>query len=188
MRLWGTDMKKNTRIALWIVVAIAIIAGFVWWQMWQLGRGLRTIHADEAQEVLLSALSAEVLAPDLGENGQSPSGSGPLLDQRRENPALTHQRYLLVMTWVHASQIFKAVDNWSAFEGKILSSNSLTNIPTETRVDGWTVPYCIWVEPSQVVFMSSGGTGATDCNTLRQTVQEASALHGHEKCNRDNLL
>jgi hypothetical protein len=120
-------MRKRTRVILWIVIAILILAGFVWWQMWLLGRGLRTVHADNAQEVLLSAMSAEVLAPDVGGNGQQPNTPGPLLDQYRKDPDLIHQRYLLVMTWVHASQIYKTTD-WSASNGKMFGSDALRNI------------------------------------------------------------
>lgn len=166
-------MRKRTRVALGIVLAVFIVAGFVWWQVWQLGHGLRTIDADKAQEVLLSALSAEVFAPGVGVEGQRAVGAKPLLDQ---DPSVTHRRYALVMTWVHASQIFEAVGNWPVFEGKMVRSDSLTGVPAETRVDGWMSPYCIWIEPRQVVFMSSGGTGVLDCATLREPAQEATAL------------
>ena len=94
-------MKKRTRITLWIVIAVLIVAGFVWWQLWQLGRGLRTFHAENTQDVLLSAMSAEVLAPNVG-NRQQPAGSEPLLDQYRKNSELSHQRSLLVITWANS--------------------------------------------------------------------------------------
>jgi hypothetical protein len=181
-------MKETTRVALWMVIGLLIVAGFVWWQMWQLGRGLRTIHVDNAQEVLLSAMSAEVLAPDVWGNGQQPGTSGPLLDQYRKDPALTRQRYLLVMTWVHASQIYKATD-WSASDGKMLGSDTLTNIPSESRVDGWHNPFCMWVEQKKVAFISSGGNGAPDCSVLRQAAERVvAASHDARLTRAGNLL
>jgi hypothetical protein len=181
-------MKKKTRIILWIVIAILILAAFVWWQMWQLGRGLRTVHADNAQEVLLSAMSPEVLAPDVDGGDQQSRASRPLLDQYRKDPNLTHQRYLLVMTWVHASQIYKATD-WSAFDGKMLGSDTLTNVPSDSRVDGWNNPFCMWVGQKQVVFISSGGNGVPDCNVVQQIAGEAVAASHDAKLTRaGNLL
>src|ERR1700733_3651040 len=180
-------MKKTTRVVLWIVIGLLIIAGFIWWQMWQLGRGLRTIHADNAQEVLLSAMSAEVLAPDVGGDRQQPNTSGPLLDQYRKDPNLTHQRYLLVMTWVHASQIHKTTD-WSASNGKMLGSDTLTNVPSESRVDGWHNPFCISVGQKQVVFISSGGNGTPNCNLLQHTAGEAAAGSHDAKLTRAGNL
>jgi cell division septal protein FtsQ len=36
-------MKKKARVLFWIVIAIAVVAGFVYWQYYKLGKGLRTI-------------------------------------------------------------------------------------------------------------------------------------------------
>jgi len=36
-------MKKKARVLFWIVIAIAVVAGFVYWQYAKLGQGLRTI-------------------------------------------------------------------------------------------------------------------------------------------------
>jgi hypothetical protein len=181
-------MNKKLRIVLWIVIAILIVAGFVWWQMWQLGRGLRTTHAENAQEVLLSAMSSEVLAPGVVGNRQQAGASGPLLDQYTKDPNLTHQQYLLVMTWLHASQLFKATD-WSALEGKLLGSDTLTNVPSESRADGWHSPFCIWVEQKQVAFISGGGNGTPDCSVLQQTAGEAVATSRDARLSRvGNLL
>ena len=164
-------MNRKMRIVLWVVIAVLIIAGFVWWQMWQLGRGLRTIHAENAQEVLFSAMSSQVLAPDVAGSGQQAGASLPLLDQ---DTNITHQRYLLVTTWLHASQIYKTTD-WSAFDGKMLDSSTMADIPSEARVDGWRSPFCIWVGRKQVALMSSDGKGFPDCRALRQTAERAMA-------------
>ncbi len=37
-------MKKGTKPLLWIVGVIAAIAGFLWWQFYELGEGLRTMR------------------------------------------------------------------------------------------------------------------------------------------------
>jgi hypothetical protein len=180
-------MKKRTRLICWIVIAIAAIAGIVCWQMYSLGKGLRTMQVDAAREVLVGALSAEVLAP--GVDGNAPSSPEPLLEQYRKNPTLTHQRYLLVMTWVHASQIFKAVGNNPPSEGVMVSSASVTNVPPEDRVDGWGNPYCLLAESKQMTFLSSAGNGVLDCEKLRKSAQQAALRATDSRLTKEgNLL
>lgn len=41
-KVGGNSMKKGARVVLWIVIAIAVVAGIVSWQMYKLGKGLRT--------------------------------------------------------------------------------------------------------------------------------------------------
>jgi hypothetical protein len=71
----------------------------------------------------------------------------------------------------------------------MLGSDTLTNIPSESRVDGWHNPFCISVGLKQVVFISSGGDGVQDCNQLQQTAGEAAAAsHDARLTKAGNLL
>ncbi len=165
-------MSRRTRVICWIVLASAIVAGIVWWQLAKLSRGLQTMPAGGAGEILVDALSAEVLAS--GVDGSQPSalGTKPLLDQYHENPALAHRRYLLVMTWVHASQIFKTLGPNPRFAGQMLSSAAVEEVPQKERIDGWGKPYCIFADAGRMTFLSSGGNDALNCETLRQTAMQ----------------
>lgn len=164
-------MKRRKRLVFWILIAIAAIAAIVCWQMYKLGKGLRTIEAGAAREVLVGALSAQFVAPAV--NGNVPNGPEPLLEQYRTNPALTHQRYLFAMTWTHASQVFKAISNNPPSEGVMESSAYLTDVLPEDRIDGWGNPYCFLVESKRMTFLSSGGKGVLNCEKLRKTAQQA---------------
>ena len=183
-------MTNIKRVALWIIVALLLIACFAWWQMSQLGRGLRTIHAATSEEVLSNAISAEVLASKLrGGDGQSSAASKSLLDQYMEDPRSIHQRYLMITTWLHASQIITSIHDWSTFEGKMIDSEMLTNLSSDTRVDGWGVPFCIWVGQKQLVFISSGGTRVPPCGVLEQTARKAATSSKDSKLTTiENLL
>ncbi len=111
-------MTRRTRLVGWIIILVAVVAGIVWWQYAKLGRGLRTMPAGTAGEVLISSLSKQVLAPGVDGPAQD---AGPLLDQYRKNPELIRQRYRLVMTWVHASKIFKAIGQNPSFNNEMVS-------------------------------------------------------------------
>jgi cell division septal protein FtsQ len=39
----SNSMKKRARVIFWIVITLAVIAGLVYWQMYKLSKGLRTI-------------------------------------------------------------------------------------------------------------------------------------------------
>src|SRR5437660_12315742 len=117
-------MTGRTRLVFWIVTIIALVAGFLYWQMSRLSKGLRTMPMRGATEVLVGSLSAKVLAPDLVTDV-----SKPVLDQYRSDPAAAHQQYVLVMTWLHASKIFKGTGISARSERLILSSSSLTGGP-----------------------------------------------------------
>jgi hypothetical protein len=108
-------------------------------------------------------------------NGGAPHESEPLLEQYRTNPTLTHQRYLLVMTWMHAGQMFRAVGDNPPSEGVMVNSASVMNVPPEDRVDGWGNPYCVLAESKRVTFLSSGGKGVLNCEMLQQTAQLAAS-------------
>jgi hypothetical protein len=169
-------MNKHLRIFLWVLALIVIIAGFFLWQRQQLGKSLRTVHAENAEDMLMSGMSSVVLAPDLG-SGQQAIISEALLSQYQKDPNLIHQKFLLVTTWLHASQIQKAT-NWSSYR-RMLDSETLSNIPESLRVDGWNNPFCIWVEPKQVVFISSGGKGTLECKALTKIASQ-SAISSHD--------
>jgi hypothetical protein len=165
-------MKRRARLISWILVGIASIVGIIWWQNYELGKGLRTMRMDRAGEVLTAALSTQVLAT--GADGSDLNATGPLLEQYRKDPTLTHKRYLLVTTWVHASQMFKAIDNSPLSEGAIVSSESVGSVPPEDRVDGWGNPYCLLVGPKRVTFLSGGG-GGLKCDNLRSIAEQAAS-------------
>jgi len=179
-------MKRRARLSLWILIAVAAIAGLVYWQMHKLGEGLKTMQMDGAREVLVGTLSAQVLAP--GVDGNAANASGPLLEQYRKDPAVTHQRYLLVMTWIHASHIFKAIENNPLSEEVTASSASLTNVPLEDRVDGWGNPYCFLAESKRMTFLSSGGNGVLNCEKLRQTAHEAASKATDSRLTKEGHL
>jgi hypothetical protein len=179
-------MTKRTRLVGLIVILVIVVAGIVWWQYAKLGRGLRTMPAGTAGEVLISSLSKEVLAPGVDGTAQ---GAGPLLDQYRKNPELIRQRYRLVMTWVHASKIFKAIGQDPSFKDEMVSSASLPKIPAADRADGWGNPYCIFAGPDEMTFLSSGGDAALNCESLRQTAEQAATTSTDSRLTKDgNLL
>jgi len=182
-------MTRRTRLVGWIVILVAVVAGIVWWQYAKLGRGLRTMPAGTAGEVLISSLSKEVLAPGVDGTISQSSPHGPLLDQYRKNPEVVRQRYRLVMTWVHASRIFKAIGQDPSFKDKMVSSASLPSIPAADRADGWGNPYCIFAGPDQMTFLSSGGDAALNCDSLRQTAEQAASVSKDSRLTKDgNLL
>jgi len=179
-------MKKSARSISWILIGIAATVGIVWWQNYELGKGLRTIRMDGAGEVLTGALSTQVLAP--GIDGSDANATGPLLEQYRKDSTLSHKRYLLVMTWVHASQMFKAIDNNPSSEGVIVSSTSVSNVPPEDRVDGWGNPYCLLAESKHVTFLSSGGSGVIRCDNLRRTAEQAASRATDSRLSKEGDL
>lgn len=142
--------------------------------------------AGTAGEVLISSLSKEVLAPGVDGPVQD---AGPLLDQYRKNPELIRQRYRLVMTWVHASKIFKAIGPNPSFAGEMVSSASLSSLPAADRTDGWGNPYCVFASADQTTFLSSGGNAALNCESLRQTAEQAASTSTDSRLTKDgNLL
>jgi hypothetical protein len=93
------------------------------------------------------------------------------------------------MTWVNASKIFKAVGQNPPSEGEMLSSTSLSSVPAANRVDGWGNSYCILSGTDQMTFLSSGGNAAPNCQSLRQTAEEAASKSTDSRLTRDgNLL
>lgn len=173
-------MTRRTRLVFWVVTIIALVAGFLYWQMSRLSRGLRTMPMRGATEVLVGSLSAKVLAPDLVRDV-----SRPLLDQYRDDPALAHQQYILVMTWLHASKIFKSTGINPRSEGLMMSSSSLTSVPQEDRVDGWGNPYCILADSRRMTFLSSGGNGTLSCADLGHTAEQAASRATDSRLTRD---
>jgi hypothetical protein len=156
-------MKRTRRLVSWISIAIALVAGFVYWEISSLSAALRTMPVGGAKGALVVAtLSAQVLGTGLNE---------PLSEQLLTSPAYTHQRSDLVATWIHASKIFKSLRNRPPPDGVMLSSASLTNLPVENRVDAWGNPYCLITEPKQMIFLSSAGKGVLNCEEMRQAAQ-----------------
>ena len=181
-------MTRRTRVVGWIVILVAVVAGIVWWQYAKLGRGLRTMPAGTAGDVLISSLSKEVLAPGVDGTISQSSLQEPLLDQYRKNPEVIRQRYRLVMTWVHARRIFKAIGQDPSFKDEMVSSASLLSIPAADRADGWGNPYCIFAGPDQMTFLSSGGDAALNCESLRQTAEQAATTSTDSRLTKDGSL
>ena len=173
-------MTRRARLVFWIVTIIVLVAGFLYWQMSRLSRGLRTMPMQEATEVLVGSLSAKVLAPDLVRDQ-----SKPLLDQYRSDPTLAHQQYVLVMTWLHASKIFKSTGINPRSEGLMLSSSSLAGVPQEDRVDGWGNPYCILADSKRMTFLSSGGNSALRCADLGHVAERAASRATDSRLTRE---
>jgi len=181
-------MTTRTRVICWILIIVAAVAGIVWWQMARLRKGLRTMPADNAREILVAALSAQVLATGVDGTQQMGQEPEPLLDQHQKNPGLVHRRYLLVLTWVHASQIFKAIGHNPQIEGKMVSSGTIPGIPQQERVDGWGRPYCILAGPDRVTFLSGGGNAALNCESLLQTAVQAASRSTDSRLTKDGDL
>jgi len=139
-----------------------------------------------AGEVLVAAMSGQVLGPSIA--GNAPNEQGTVLDEYRKNPALTHQRYLLVMTWTHSSHMFKAIENNPPSEGIMASSASLTNVPAEDRVDGWGTPYCFLADSRRVTFLSSGGKEMLKCESLRRAAEQAASTATDSRLNKEGDL
>jgi hypothetical protein len=160
-------MKRTTRLICSIAIAIALIAGFVYWEKASLSAALRTMPVGGARGALVvDTLSAQVLGAGLNE---------PVSDQLVRSPAYARQRYALVTTWIHASKIFKSLNNNPPPEGVMLSSASLTNLSAENRVDAWGNPYCLVTEHKQMIFLSSAGKGVLNCEEMRETAQQAAS-------------
>ena len=136
-----------------------------------------------ATEVLVGSLSAKVLAPDLIRDV-----SRPVLDQYRNDPALAHQQYVLVMTWLHASKIFKSATINPQTEEVMISSASLADVPQEDRVDGWGNPYCVLAGSRRMTFLSSGGNGVLTCKNERHSAEQAASKASDSRLTKEGDL
>ena len=143
---------------------------------------------DDTTELLVGTLSTQVLAPGVDGTVSQSIAREPLLDQYRKNPEAIRQRYRLVMTWVHASKIFKAIGQNLTFKDEMVSSASLSNIPVADRADGWGNPYCIFADTDQMVFLSSGGDTALNCESLRQTAKHAASTSRDSRLTKDGEI
>jgi len=163
-------MKKRKRL-IWLGLSIlAAAVAFVCWSRHRLSELLKTMPVEGAAEVLIGALSPQVLAPDLVGNANS---SAPLIDQYRENPAAARQRYLLVTTWVHAREMFNVLGKSSFSAMTMVNSTLLSSVPPEDRLDGWGNPYCVLSDREWIAFLSSGGNGSLSCEQLLVTAKQA---------------
>jgi hypothetical protein len=181
-------MTKTRRLVYGIAIAIFAVAGFVWWQVRELGNRIDSMPVGNVGEILVGALSSEVLSPGLPGSMSRANGTEPILDEYQKNPALTHQRYLLVITWQHASQMFKAVGDKPIVKEQMISSDLLEGIPVEDRVDGWGTPYCISIDSMAMTFLSSGGGGAVDCGNMRQIARQAAARASDARLSKEGSL
>lgn len=181
-------MTSRARVIWLVVVFLAALVGIAYWQMARLSKGLRTMPAGNAGEILVGALSARMLAPGVDGTRQMALTTEPLLDQYQKNPKLAHQRYLLVVTWVHASQIFKTIDRNLPPEGEMLNSSTVPEIPQEERVDGWGKPYCILAGADRMTFLSGGGNVALNCESLRQTAIQTASQSTDSRLTRNGAL
>jgi hypothetical protein len=181
-------MRKKALLVCWIAaIGIASVVGFVYWEMSRLSLALRTLPVGRPSETLARDLSAQFLGAGL--KGNAPNG--PQLNQQLlSSPDFIRQRYILVITWTHATKMFIALNNNPPpSEGVMLSSTSLINVPAENRVDGWGNPYCLLVVSKQMTFLSSGGNGVLKCEELRKTALLASSKATDSRLTKEgNLL
>ena len=168
-----------------MVIGVSI-AGLVYWGLSKVGEGLRTLPLGGTRETLVGALSARVLNPSI--NGNAMFGQEALLDQFKKNPTLVHQRYVLVVTWINAGKIFKAVSNSLPSEETVVNSATITNVLPEDRVDGWGNPYCLFSNSERVTFLSSWGKGVLKCESLRDAAEQAGVRANDSRLNKQGDL
>ena len=182
-------MRRGQRLGIAAAIVFVLVVGVVYWQWMQFSRGLESVPTDTGREILLSAWSAEVLAPDVDTGAKQPRRIVALADQFLEDPDLVHWRYLLVTTWLHATQLVNILSVGHLPEDKMISSDSLTAVPAASRVDGWRAPYCVLVEAKQMVVISSGGRGPLDCSGLLLDAQRAGlSVHDPRLTRSGNVL
>lgn len=183
-------MRRRAQFIGMILVPLALALGAVaYWQWSKLSMGLRKMPMDGTTELLVGALSTQVLAPGVDGAVSQSSAREPLLDQYRKDPELIRQRYRLVMTWVHASKIFKAIGQNPPFHGEMVSSTSLSSLPVADRTDGWGNPYCVFTGTDQMTFLSGGGNAALNCESLRRTAERVASVSTDSRLTKNgNLL
>jgi hypothetical protein len=158
-------------LALGTLALVIGLTGLVWYARWEFALPIRKANADQLEELLVGAFSGVVLAP--GVDGST--SSAPILEQYQKDPALMHHRYLLVVTWLHASEIVKVSNSGLLRNTTMTRSDMLTNVAKENRVDGWNNPYCVWASHQEIAVLSSGGSGVPDCQALQASAQKAIA-------------
>lgn len=181
-------MRRRTKFILGSVFLLIVLGTGAYWQMSKLTTGLRTMPMDTTTELLVGTLSNQVLAPGVDGAVSLSSEQEPLLDQYRKNPDLARLRYRLVITWMHASQIFKAIGHNPPSEGKMISSVSISSVPLEERVDGWGRPYCILADARNLTLLSGGGNDALNCDALQETAEQAAARATDSRLTKDGRV
>ncbi|WP_183816040.1 hypothetical protein [Tunturibacter empetritectus] len=169
-------------------IVLSLVA-FIGWQWHHFATRLQSMPVSIPKDLALDPLASVVVDPQLLDSlHDAQAGSSlPLLQRSAETPRYSKERAELALTWLRASRIFKATD-WSALDGKILSSDTLTGISSESRVDAWNKPFCVLVEDKQVAFISSDGTVARDCNSLRHVAEKAVAASHDARLTRAGSL
>jgi hypothetical protein len=181
--------KRNALLLSGTAVVLGLVV-FIGWQWHRFETRIQSMPVNIPENLALDPLASVVVDPQLlGSLHDAEAGSSmPLLQRSSETPRYSKERAELALTWLHASRIFKATD-WSALGGKMLSSDILTSISSESRVDAWNKPFCVLVEDKQVAFISSDGTVAPDCSSLRHVAEKAvSASHDARLTRAGNLL
>jgi len=164
--------KRKWLVVFGVLFALVLLgAGFIEWQLAQLGMAIRTLPVGGAQNVALSALGDVVLDPSVFGESERAENVAPILEQYNKNPARVKNRAILTMTWFHASLMAKDLARTGIPSGRMFSSTELPQVPLDHRNDGWNNPYCVLADDTSVVMMSSGGNGAMNCATLTQTAK-----------------
>lgn len=144
------------------------LGGLAWHASRHANRPLNRQNAEAAGETLLSGYAPFVLAPGV----DTSKLSGPLLDESRKDPAAVHNRYQLVLTWMHATRVAQAAVNLPATL-QMVRSDHLPAISPEFRMDGWNQPFCIWGDAGKAVVVSGGGRNLANCDAVRADAHRA---------------
>lgn len=167
-------MRPRNGVLAGVAIVVALVMGLVYWQNFRLSRVLSTVPADAARELMVSSLASQVLTSGVDDSARD--FPQPLLDQYQMDPALTRRRYLLVVTWLHARNMFKNHVEDQLPEGAIVSSSSFADVHSEDALDGWGSPFCVASYLGRTVFLSSGGNGVLDCGEdTRQNAKRAAS-------------
>jgi hypothetical protein len=164
--------KRKWLVVFSVLLGVVLLgAGFIEWQLAQLGNAIRTLPVGGAQNVALSAMGDIVLDPSVFGPSERAENAAPVLEQYKNNPARVKNRAILTMTWFHASLMAKDLAKTAIPSGRMFSSAELVQVSPDHRNDGWNNPYCVLADDGSVVMMSSGGKGAMNCATLTQAAK-----------------
>jgi hypothetical protein len=184
-------IKRKWLIVFTVLFGLVLLgAGFVEWQLAQLGKAIRTLPVGGAQNVALSAMGDIVLDPSVFDPSERAGNAEPLLEQSKNNPERVKSRAILTMTWYHASLLAKDFASPGIPSRRMFSSTELVQVSPDHRNDGWNNPYCVLVDDGSVVMMSSGGKGAMNCTTLTQEAEAIAIQHSDVRLKRlsDGIL
>jgi hypothetical protein len=151
-----------------LVLAVAAIGA---WQFQRVGSSIRNMPVQDARDVALSAMTDIALDPDVLPR----TTTTPALDQFEDNSEQIKRRAILVTTWLNATLLAKDVGSGSIADNEIVSSFTLTDVPTEHKADGWRNPYCVFRDADKIAVLSGGEGGPLHCKDIVQTAKRLAA-------------